>query len=176
MKLYVLRHGQCWANAQGLAAGGGDNSFLTVQGVAESEAAARELTHLHFDAVVTSPLRRAVQTAEIVRDQVAPNLAIESNANFKELGIGEATDKPDADYIPIMMAGQVPPGGEPLEQCLDRVQRGLEQLQKRHLHTVLLVCHQGTARMIDCSLHNWPAADFAHHPGLGNGEFKEIQI
>jgi len=176
VKLYVLRHGQCWANARGLAAGAGDNSFLTVQGVSESEAAARELAHLHFDAILTSPLRRAVQTAEILRDEIAPNLAIESNPDFKELDIGECTDGPDANYVPIMMAGKVPSGGEPLAHFLRRVEHGLESLKKRHLGTVLLVCHQGTARMIDCSIQHWPATSFGHHPGLANGELKEIQL
>jgi alpha-ribazole phosphatase len=175
MKLIIVRHGQCQANARGLAAGAGDNSFLTVRGVSQSDAAAHRLAHRRFSAIVSSPLRRTVQTAEILRDQLAPNLAIETNANFKEIDIGTATDGPDADYLAMQRAGIIPPGGETFEHFYERVSHGLEQLKQRE-GTILLVSHQGTARIIDCLVHGWPPSRFRDLPGLDNGEFKEIEL
>lgn len=175
MKLIVLRHGQCTANAHNLAAGAGDNSFLTVRGVGQSDAAARRLAHEHFAAIVSSPLRRAVQTAEIIRDAIAPNLTIETNPDFMELDIGEATDGPDPEYLAMEQAGIIPPGGESYEHFMQRVQRGLNQLKHRQ-GPILLVAHEGTGQIIDCIVHGRPASEFSRQDGLDNAQYKVIEL
>lgn len=175
MKLILVRHGECWANARRLAAGAGDNSFLTVKGVAQTDAAARRLAHLRFDAIVSSPLRRAVQTAEIIRDHLAPNLVIETNPDFMELDIGEATDGPDPDYLALERAHIIPPGGETYQHFMDRVQRGLDQLKQRP-GPVLLVAHAGTGQIIDCIVSGRPASEFTHQGGLDNAQLKQYEL
>jgi broad specificity phosphatase PhoE len=175
MKLIVLRHGECWANAQHLAAGAGDNSFLTVTGVAQSDAAARKLARVRFDAIVSSPLRRAVQTAEIIRDHLAPNLAIETNRDFMELDIGEATDGPDPHYLAMERAHIIPPGGETYQHFMDRVQHGLSTLKHRP-GPILLIAHEGIGQIIDCIVRGRPASEFSRQNGLGNAQFKIVEL
>jgi phosphohistidine phosphatase len=67
VELYILRHGEA---GKRLAAGGGRDSErpLTVTGQQEVQEIARALDRLgvKFDFVATSPLKRALQTAEIV--------------------------------------------------------------------------------------------------------------
>lgn len=175
MKLIFVRHGECWANAQGLAAGAGDNSFLTVKGVAQADAAARRLAHIRFEAIITSPLRRAVQTAEIIRDHLAPNLVIETNRDFMELDIGAATDGPDPDYLALERARIIPPGGETYQHFMDRVQRGLNQIKDRP-GPIMLVAHEGTGQIIDCIVRGAAASEFTRQGGLGNAQFKIVEL
>ncbi|HAT16741.1 MAG TPA: histidine phosphatase family protein, partial [Gemmatimonadetes bacterium] len=59
--LYLVRHGRTEANASGLFLGRSD---LALDGVGERQAAAVGSAIGPVDRVVSSPLRRAVQTAE----------------------------------------------------------------------------------------------------------------
>jgi phosphohistidine phosphatase len=66
VELYVLRHGEAGKRLQ---AGGKDSErALTISGRAEVEAVAKALAKLNvnFDIIATSPLKRALQTAEIL--------------------------------------------------------------------------------------------------------------
>jgi phosphohistidine phosphatase len=65
MNLYIMRH----AEAEEQAVSGGDDArSLTARGRERTRAAGRGLRALglRFDAILTSPLRRAAQTAELV--------------------------------------------------------------------------------------------------------------
>ena len=63
--LYLLRHGQTAANRSGLLQGHVDFD-LTELGKLQAKAAADALRDRDVHRLVSSPLRRAVQTAEIV--------------------------------------------------------------------------------------------------------------
>lgn len=63
---YFLRHGQSEANLKGLFAGQREDSPLTAKDFEQAKAAAEELKLLHIDRIISSPLQRTRQTAEIV--------------------------------------------------------------------------------------------------------------
>lgn len=65
MGIYIIRHGQTELNSRQVLQGRSDYP-LNEAGIAQAEGAARRLQGIRFDRVYTSPLRRAVQTAEIV--------------------------------------------------------------------------------------------------------------
>ena len=71
MGIYIIRHGQTELNSRQVLQGRSDYP-LNETGIAEAERAARRLRGIRFDCVVTSPLRRAMQTAEIVAPGVPP--------------------------------------------------------------------------------------------------------
>ena len=73
--IYLLRHGI----AEDRSASGRDaDRMLTREGVEKMQRAAVGLASLDVkpDAIWSSPLTRAIQTAELVRDAVAPGLAL----------------------------------------------------------------------------------------------------
>ena len=65
MGIYIIRHGQTELNIRQVLQGRSDYP-LNEAGIAQAEDAARHLRGIRVDRVYTSPLRRAVQTAEIV--------------------------------------------------------------------------------------------------------------
>jgi broad specificity phosphatase PhoE len=92
-----------------------------------------------------------------------------------ELDIGEATGGPDPEYLAMELAHIIPPSGETYQHFMDRVRRGLDQLEHRD-GPILLVAHQGTAQIIDCIVLGRPASQFSRQNGLGNAEFKIFQL
>src|SRR5215472_1834393 len=72
MNLYIMRH----AEADDTAETGGDEArALTLRGRERTRDAADGLRTLgiHFDAILTSPLLRAAETAELIADQYSKN-------------------------------------------------------------------------------------------------------
>jgi len=66
LELYLLRHGD--AGRRTAIAAGQDDLPLTIAGKQEIAVLARSLKHLNlkFDAIISSPLKRAIQTAKII--------------------------------------------------------------------------------------------------------------
>lgn len=85
LELYIIRHGIA---AQSGGALGDEGRRLTKKGIAKMKKAAKALKkeEIHFDLILTSPLLRAKETAEIVLDKCGSKLKV--------------TDllKPDASY------------------------------------------------------------------------------
>ena len=74
MRYLILRHGQTDHNREGIIQGSSDVSVLTDQGVAQAQAAGTalaQLTDLTIARTFLSPLTRAQQTFELLRDGCA---------------------------------------------------------------------------------------------------------
>ena len=63
--IYIIRHGQTELNSRKVLQGRSDHP-LNERGIAQAEEAAEKLKSVSFDAVYSSPLIRAIQTARIV--------------------------------------------------------------------------------------------------------------
>ncbi|MBO7407178.1 MAG: histidine phosphatase family protein, partial [Clostridia bacterium] len=68
MKIYIIRHGQTQYNLLGRLQGRLDIP-LNENGLALAHVAGQGLADVHFDAVISSPLTRAMQTARIVLEE-----------------------------------------------------------------------------------------------------------
>jgi broad specificity phosphatase PhoE len=139
--LILVRHGQTAVNAEGRLQGRID-APLTDTGRAQAAACARVLPAP--DAVITSPLLRARQTAETI----APDRAVEVDDRWIELDYGEwdgallrtmdqaAWDRWRAD------PSFAPPGGESLKALAQRVVDACEALAPRaREQDVVVVSH-----------------------------------
>ena len=69
--IYIIRHGQTEMNQLRRLQGRSDHA-LNEAGIAQAGQAARGLQGIIFDHVFTSPLKRAIQTAEIIAPGVSP--------------------------------------------------------------------------------------------------------
>ena len=68
MRLLLIRHGETSANAEGRLQGHLDIS-MSERGRRQSEQLAERLSRLSFDAIYSSPLKRARETADIIADR-----------------------------------------------------------------------------------------------------------
>lgn len=174
MRLLLLRHGESVSNAHPRAAAlpEAEGDRLTEKGREQSEAAARWLAGLELDALVTSPMGRARETAEVLAARTG--LAIEVDEGIHELressefpGLPPEEQKLRRWSVWMAEHGHdpdwAPPGGESFNHVLDRVRGFKSRLEARDPEaTVLAVSHGIFARffLVDSLLaHRFRASD-----------------
>lgn len=174
--LYIVRHGETELNRNKVYQGWID-SKLTEEGKKQCGELRNKLKGIAFDVVITSPLRRAVDSAEIIIGSESKELILCDG--FKELNFGQwdAMNYKDIekaypeewklwseDWVNYTI-----PGGENFNMFYERVRISLfEILHKYRDKTVLLVAHEGTLKIITILLlklnleHYW---NFKFHFG-----------
>ena len=65
MKLYLVRHGQTEKNKYGLVQGQTE-ADLSLKGIEDAKKLQDLISSLNIDVVISSPLRRAIDTAQII--------------------------------------------------------------------------------------------------------------
>jgi probable phosphoglycerate mutase len=140
----LLRHGQTALSIDGRFSGLGTDPVLTDEGRAQARRAAERLAGQPFDAVITSPLRRAAETARIVaggRDVVTVDGLRETDFGaFEGLTFREASAQwPDELKAWMADPAVAPPGGESFETTDQRVAAALSDLLEEYRGQRLLV-------------------------------------
>jgi broad specificity phosphatase PhoE len=89
LQVYLLRHGETFWNADGNRYCGATDIGLTEKGISQAHVAAGLLKDIHFDAVYTSPLQRAHNTAKIASGDY-PSIIVEKRLTEAALVNGKA--------------------------------------------------------------------------------------
>jgi broad specificity phosphatase PhoE len=155
-RLLILRHGETDYNRQGRYQGSTDIE-LNEQGLVQARQAAADLARVPLDQIVSSPLRRALETARIVAESAGTE--VETMAEFAERNMGafegltrDQIHQRYPEYDGWMVTRQfyaAPPDGESLLDFSIRLTTGLEILKGLYSQqNILLVCHGGVARSI----------------------------
>jgi broad specificity phosphatase PhoE len=141
---WFLRHGESDANAAGVFAGQGVDSPLTVVGRDQARRAAPSVP-TEVEWIVASPLTRAIETAEIVRQVRGIPSRVEIDHRATEYDVGSASGLPTRPMTAIEMVDQF--GAEEPDEFALRVRSLLDDLSLRE-GAGLLVSHAGIGRMI----------------------------
>lgn len=144
----LLRHGQTPLSIEKRFSGTGDPE-LTEVGLAQAAAAAERLRHSAATAVVSSPLRRAVQTAEAVAAALGVELEVEKDLRETDFGdwegytFGEVRKRWPAELDAWLASTAVaPPFGECFDATATRVRQARDRVLARYGgQTVVLVSH-----------------------------------
>ena len=84
MKLYILRHGETDLNVQGRLQGWLD-APLNENGVRAAAETGRALREIRFDRAISSPLRRALETARLILAENAGQPPVETDGRLREI-------------------------------------------------------------------------------------------
>ena len=159
MRLLLVRHGQTEWNASRRFQGATDVA-LSERGRRQAERLGLALAGRPLEAVYVSPLRRAVETAEIALG--AAGVPLVPVDELRELSLGEwegctvdeVRGRAGDPYRAWMEAPHdcPPPGGEPLDLVLTRVRRAVERMTREHGRDddVLVVAHGGVISLYAC--------------------------
>lgn len=150
--LYLIRHGQSAGNAAGRF-GGHSPTPLSALGVEQAETTAAALAKERINAIYSSDLFRAVQTAEPLARLL--NLEINRLDAFRERHVGvlegltfdEAKQRHPEDYYALVnrRINHVISGGESYSQLLDRTTAALREILERHKgNRIAIFSHTGT--------------------------------
>ena len=171
LTLLVVRHGQSEWNAAGRMQGQVAHVPLTALGHEQAAAAATELAGLSPGALLSSDLRRAVQTAEHCARTTGLSIAV--TADLREQAYGDYEGRPSrelwdlVDWTDVHWAA--PGGGESLARLHGRVAGWLERLRAAPpAPVVAVVTHGDTIRALQAVLAgDGPAAMPAVTPHNG---------
>ena len=159
--ILLARHGETDWNRDGIWQGWADPP-LNETGRAQARALAEQLRSVPFDAVYSSDLRRAHETAEIV---AAPHaVPVVADAGLREIDIGSWSGLTRAEIDERFPTGERP-DGETRDQHAARVLDAVERIARANPgRRILLVTHGGTMR----ALHGH-VTDEPFHPMVNCG-------
>ena len=141
-----LRHGATDWNRQGLFQGRTDNP-LNDDGIAQAHAAVEKLRAVELAYVVSSPLLRAVQTAEIIANTASKTVTVDQG--LIELDFGSFEGKPVRELMiqhgknsAQGLVDMLPADSEPWADCALRAIRTVSRWLDGHPQDeILFVCH-----------------------------------
>ena len=156
-KVYLTRHGETIWNKQYRFQGHKD-SELTEKGILAAELLADRVEEIDIDCIVSSPLLRAYNTAEIVRGN--KDIKIYKHDGLKEINLGDFEGKSYSDIkneTPELLSfierdpfNNRYPNGENLKEFYDRVTKAFNEITKKCKNkTILIVAHGGTLKCIE---------------------------
>lgn len=143
--ILLARHGETDWNREQRWQGWADPP-LNDAGRAQARALAEQLQEIPFDAVYSSDLRRAHETAEIV---AAPhNVPVVTDPGLREIDVGSWSGLTHAE-IAVRFPDGERTDGESREQHLERVLEAAERIARANPERrILIVTHGGTMRAL----------------------------
>lgn len=160
----LIRHGESLFNSQKKIQGNLDSS-LTRKGISQSELLSQHVKNKNeiFDAIFSSPLKRAFETAHIISKHL--ELPLRVIANLKEINLGEWEGKfieevrgkePEAfeNFISNPLEYFIPSGENPLyfqKRVVSSINKILNTYDNKN---ILIVSHAGTINVFLCHVLN----------------------
>ena len=151
-RVIIIRHGETEWNLQARYQGQ-DNSPLTERGIAQAEAVGKRLATVPFDAIVSSDLQRAVDTAESIAAHHSQTPCF-TDERLRERDFGKLTamtrtealekyPEEEKSYLSHDPDYRIP-GGESLRDVYDRAAAALDDWAARYDgQTLCVVTHGG---------------------------------
>lgn len=175
MKVKFVRHGETDLNNPVRRMQGISNYDLNMNGIRQAEATRDKLANEEFDIIISSPLKRARHTAEIINEVKNIPLIFDDRLIERNYGKieGEVFNKEycslDYDFEKI--------GGEAIDKYMARLKEFIFDVKKKYSDKkVLVVAHNGIISVISCILEGEPEDRNFESRGIKNGEVKEFDF
>ncbi len=152
--IFIVRHGECAGNREGLFRGRTDFP-LNETGIVQANALALELKGKGLSRIFSSPLTRAVETAD--RISKACSIEWEIRAGFTNIALGQWEGRPKKEieqefpeewHLWLEHPDRLHiPGGEPIPDVQRRAFSNLEHLVRQHAgETFAVVSHRAVIK------------------------------
>ncbi len=183
MNLIMVRHGEIPSNTKKVYAGRSTEG-LTAKGICQAEEVAEKLKSFNVHSIYSSPIQRALQTAEIIRDKTGTKVQIKNAFRELEMGPWEgSSEKEIAGLYPSEWqiwnsrpAELVLPERETLDQLLKRILTGIQDIyQNNSDRTIVMVTHVAIIRVL-LLWHSKKSLNLYKTIHIPNAEIFEITI
>ena len=171
--LYIVRHGQTEENLQRILQGQMPG-HLTEEGIHQAEEARDRLKDIPFQSIITSDLKRAVDTANIISQVHQCPLILEPLLRERDFGIHTG-----GPYISISHA--LDPSAETMEQLAQRAADFLNKLTQSSSslfslltsHPLLVISHGLFLRVLQAVYHGVPVRSIEK---MENAEVRTLEL
>ena len=152
MKIWITRHGQTRYNKAKRMQGRTDEP-LNETGILQAKEARKKIGDMHFDAVIASPLDRAITTGAIIggiekSDVIVDERIIEADFGKYELRKYSSMGLPMTLYWALPEVFPAPPTVETVASLVERSSSFLRELEQKDYDNVLVACHGGIMRAL----------------------------
>jgi broad specificity phosphatase PhoE len=145
--LFLVRHGETDWNADGRLQGQTDRP-LSDFGRRQAKQLAEELADEGLEAIYSSDLARARETAEIAGERLGLPVVLDPDLREKDWGTWEGLTAVERDRVEFV--------GESTEAHRDRILCALRRIAERHPDgRVLVVTHGGSMRRVQTAALGW---------------------
>lgn len=174
MKVYIVRHGEVPSNI--LERYNIKDEDLTDKGISQAEELREKIRDINYDIIISSPLLRAVHTAQIIN---AHDKEITINENIREREHGDLEGKSFLEtnreeywnYYSKITYGTA----ENLQMFFERVADFLDDLKTKNYDSVLVVAHSGVSKAFSAYFDGIADGLFLNR-GIKNCEIKEYKL
>ncbi len=154
MRLLITRHGQTDWNLVGKIQGTTDIE-LNQTGIKQAEVTRDKLLNENIDIIISSPLKRARKTAEIIADGREIPVFCDNDIVERSFGKYEGFKLTHDEVDAIKRRGEI--GVETDAEFLIRIKRFVKKIQEKYKDkTVLIVSHRGTILGMCCYIDGLP--------------------
>ncbi len=167
-RILLVRHGETDWNTEGLVQGRTDLP-LNARGREQADEVARALAGRGIRRVVSSPLRRATQTAEVIADALGLD-GFDVDAGLVEQAFGRAEGRRWADATAEFPDGV--PGLEDRPSVVVRAAAAIERWAEPG-ETIAVVTHRGVINALRLSVGEHPDTVT---PAFGNASIHELVL
>ncbi len=167
-QLYYIRHGESYINLEDVFAsrvGTELDKGLTPLGKEQAFAAAVKIQNeaLHFDCIISSPLKRAQETAQIIAKEIGHKNDILVSDLLVEVQTGELEGTPWSDYwnkkgLTYADLGKFKEA-ETIEQMQQRAKQALVYINSLPYENILVVSHSCFGRAFRRVIEGKPYTD-----------------
>lgn len=160
MKIIIVRHGETVENKKGVITRQ-MHGHLSKKGLNEAEELAKELKKEKIDIIISSPLKRAKETAKII-SKFHPDVPLKFANELKEMNFGKLQGKALSKLgIKIHDVFWSSPnyGGESIRQMYMRAKKFLSKIKKLYSKKTILVVGTATVnRALVCAIKKLPTS------------------
>ena len=177
MKLYFVRHGETDVNSGLQKANTSQfDEPLNAAGIAQAEQLAERLRDVTFDAIVSSPLQRTVQTSRIINK--FHHLDILLDDAWKELSTTTYLDAIAWHEAFNFDRSEVIEGIEPIRDFFERIYMALGSLKTTYgkADSVLVVSSGGVHQAVHAYVNGLPLAGNMRLSPMKNCEIREYEL
>lgn len=179
--LYLVRHGETDFNRNNRYLGRTD-IMLNSAGLNQAKELAQKMKGLDIDIIYCSPLKRAVETAMLIKSECNCDIIIDQHFIERSIGDYEGLTKEEAkEKYPYLYERNItrifeeaPPNGETINKVLERVFSGLDEIKKqKNLSNIMIVTHGFVAKAINKYFNEKITDSDFFDFNLANGEIKK---
>jgi len=179
LKIIFVRHGQTNLNInnENIVKKMQGQSDLELNDIGKNQAinVREKIKEKDIDIILVSPLKRAQETAKIINEVLNKKIVIDKR--LIEMNYGSIEGKDFRKEYWDLNFDYKKYGGETLGEFKNRVFNFLNSLKEEYKNqTVLIVSHNGVARMIQCYFEGMPADNNLADYGIGNCELMEYEL
>jgi broad specificity phosphatase PhoE len=161
MKLILIRHGETEWNKQRRIQGCRSDTRLSPKGLEEADRLAAALCKERIDAIYSSPMKRAAETAQIIAE--ACKMKVEVLNELREIDAGaldglferELTGPYETAWKELCSGNATAPlpGGESLQDVQKRTSWAVDRMLEKHIDgTVIMVAHLLVNLVVVCQV------------------------